>query len=371
MSTSQVLISPQETKKKLRDFVSNSPGKITFIFGAGASAGYSNESGRVRPPVVLDLLNEKNEFVAEALTLHPRIAFNRPMIEAELANFDYDLESYLSDLYGRDKDDTLFSEMMAYLQTIFARASREIDYNSNNYKDLLFFLKEKRAHKKWSLISFNYDTLLEQSFKMIDRSRKSRTFATQQDYLQINPPVIKIHGGVNFRYTFIDLNKDLEPHDLLLQMLEDDREPELYLELLGLTAYSSDFHNRLKGKDVNNADVYYSKYDFPLMMVPVHGASISKNSFFTKMLDQAVEELKDSELVVAIGYNFGDNTLTDLLKKLNLNDKEIILVGTNNHPESLGVKKEEHISYKRAAEIWGTTRIFDGNGFGEFTNCLF
>ncbi len=54
-----------------------------------------------------------------------------------------------------------------------------------------------------------------------------------------------------------------------------------------------------------------------------------------------------------------------------MSDKEIILVGLNDSPESLGLKKEKHIAFMRAAKIWGKVKIFTGNGFGEFTQALY
>jgi hypothetical protein len=366
-----ILISPQETKQKLRDFASNSPGKISFIFGAGASAGYTNNADIPRPPVVADILNDKNELVARALSQHSNVAFHRSLIKAELVNFNNDLEEYLSDLFARDKDDTLFSDMLSYLESIFAAASHEIDQENNNYRKLFYFLKEKRANNKWSLISFNYDTILEQSFKLIDRSRLRRDFETDENYAKTNPPIIKVHGGINYRYQFDKVEKGLETHDVLLQMLEDGRPVESYLEVQGLKDYIPDFHRRLKSKNDKQEEFYFSRYNFPLMMIPVHGTSISKNSFFAQKLLEAKEEIKDSELVISIGYNFGDICFTKALEDLALAGKELILVGTNSSPDSLVQQKEKHVSYLKTSKLWDSIRIFDGSGFAEFADSLF
>jgi hypothetical protein len=168
---------------------------------------------------------------------------------------------------------------------------------------------------------------------------------------------------------------NLDKHDVLMSMLEDERPINQYLMVQELDAYSPDFrrfmNSKMPGTSGAGSDATHYRYNFPLMMVPVHGTSVSKNSYFTEALKLAKKELSEASLVISIGYNFGDLAFTNSLKELDLKDKELILVGTNEGAESLVVKKEQHPAYEKASAHWGKVRIFDGNGFTEFADSLY
>lgn len=367
-----LLISADELKNTYAEYARRSDSRLTIIFGAGASYGYSNQNNYpYRAPVVAQLLDEDNFIVKSVINKpqHQAIKSQRQHIEKSIKkSFSGDLEAYLSDLYSNDTDDDLFPIMLRYLEDVFTIASQNADLDNNNYQALLNRTRDLRGSRLWSLVTFNYDTLLEQSLEKLPRFVPMRIFKSEENYTNINPKVLKMHGGVNFRY--------LAPHEpaqrqspslhkVFTEMMANKKPTETYLEvqptnsavpaLVGHRTYKN-----IGGRMVSN---------FPMMMIPIHTELRSENSFFAKQLDGVKEEISQSKLVVAIGYQFGDSTLIETLKDLDLKESILILVGSKN----LTKEGAESKAFKEASKLWPAEniRIFDGIGFEEFVEALY
>ncbi len=365
------LISKDEIKKKLRVRLTQTDENACFIFGAGASFGYSTAISK--PPTVKDLFEDDNPIVQEVINRreHGSIKTNRQHLSTQLRNYDNDLEQYLSFMYERNSADNLFSNLLVYLEDIFFKASEDFVSEPNNYKTLINLMWDLHGNKRWSCISFNYDTLLERSYLEARRDPTGRAFDSLKSYTDPNPTILKIHGGINFRYAH---TKPLE--------YGDDQ-----VKLTNYTLFSKMMSN--EGKLANgllevihpeshkpaNYDSYYNKasaqissWGFPLMLIPIHATIKPENIFFKNMIDLAKKEIERSSIIIAIGYNFGDESFISELSRLDLSGKEIILVNTLESIKDIS----NHLGYQRikTALPGVNLTIFDGNGFKGFIEAI-
>lgn len=363
MEDSDKILLPTETGARIRDIAEISEKGICVVFGAGASFGYSNDSSVATPPIVAHLFDDDNPIVHEVINTkkHAFIKGQRAHITRRLGQFNNDLEAYLTDLYKKDINNNTFSYLLLYLQDIFAVASKFVDFNDNNYQSLINILADWRGTKPWSLLSFNYDTILEQSF--LDRFIPKRQFSDKENYIGPYPKVLKIHGGVNFRYLvrkpFTD--QPLTHHEVFTKMMgEVDCNEDILVP-------GSETPEIIK--TVNWQGGLVREYNFPLMMVPIHGSIDPKNSFFKSQIELAKKEMSQADLVISIGYNFGDELFINALKTGGAGNNELILVGHDPLLEDT----TNHVSYLNAKKVWHDDRIhiFGDSGFRKFIEALY
>lgn len=346
-----------------------------LFFGAGASYGYSTRA-RYLPPVVRNLFNDvENHAVYEVINKpeHSSIKGNRDYILRELVNHDNDLEKYLSSLYKRRREDTIFGNLLAYLEDVFFLASSNIDpSSSNNYKSLINLMWDNFANDKWSCISFNYDTILEQSFLHVDRDPTRTHFDNIHNYSNGNPAILKLHGGINFRYVFTHPKDSAESarftrHALFSRMMADKNPSSNYHRVIKIGAGKPPVYKEVNIKNEGNSILCY-QFNFPLMLVPIHASVAPENAFFNECLDSAKNLLSNSKLIIAIGYNFGDEAFLEKMKDAEDDEKEIILVNTTQSVIDL----DKNLAFKRLKKEMKKMkiRVFNGDGFGEFVEAL-
>ena len=235
MSTNEdILISKEATKLRIESIATNNDAAC-IIFGAGASFGYS-EKHILKPPTVTRLFNKSNEVVKHVIAQeeHSIIKNNSEDYTRRIKSYGNDLERYLSSLYKNRKEDKLFAQLLTYLEDIFFIASRNVVEESNNYKSLINLMLELHGSKLWSCISFNYDTILEKSYLIVDRDPEGRNFSSLRGYTGSNPVILKMHGGINFRYLFykefMDSDeKNHSPYVLFSKMMSDKRASDEFL----------------------------------------------------------------------------------------------------------------------------------------------
>lgn len=348
---------------------------VCIIFGAGASRGYTERTMNFElPPIVGELFDESNSTVKRIINLPKhRFIYQHKHYLPEILREEYnnDLEAYLSEFYSRKEDDDLFIELLLYLQDLFSHASREIDEEGNNYQKLLHRLNFLRGGKDWSCLTFNYDTILEKSF-IANGADRQRKFVDLSSYLKGKPKILKIHGGINFRHR-LEEEANQTPRkterDLFESMMKESL-PKSYVAVVDPNVEIRDFYEserrHLPGR--GPLPVSFNKYDFPFMMIPIHGTTGSRSAFFEKMIDDAKREILASDLVVAIGYNFGDDSFCSKISSIDFSKKELILVGK----DSLLNNPTNHLGFQNASKAWknGKVRIFEGNGFTEFVKAI-
>jgi hypothetical protein len=184
---------------------------LLVIFGAGASydsiptylPGIDFPGDTLnnyhRPPLANELFENRPVF-AEAITRFPECA---PIVPRLRSLKGESLEAVLQDLQAKAKDYPRGLQQMAavryYLQSILwecGTAWKQLAKGVTNYKTLLDQIE--RAHKKNEpvcLVTFNYDTLLEDALSEFDLPIKAFP-----DYTKKHPfyRVFKVHGSVNW-----------------------------------------------------------------------------------------------------------------------------------------------------------------------------
>ncbi len=369
----KVLIDTDMMYQKFKSETEKDDSHICIILGAGASYGYSPTETYNVPPIVGELFDDDNPLVSTVIRRekHKFILGFRSYLEKALKT-EGDLEKFLSSVYRRNgNEDGLFSSLIFYLQDIFYLASDRITDGENNYKDLVNHLFSYCKKSQWSCITFNYDTLLEQSYMLAERD-ETRSFESLESYL-IEPKILKMHGGVNFRYVLAD---DVSipvktTKEVFGQMMDGKTDSNENIQVSTPNMKSGNnmpFHNPRDVKDSNGNLQEINLYNFPLMMIPIHGTKRSDHPLFTTMLMEAKEEIAKSTLIIAIGYNFGDELFTDEINDLDLSKKDVILVGTKNLYRDF----KEHSSYKNATSIFNKerVRVFEGDGFSDFMESI-
>lgn len=373
MQPDKLLISKEDIKKKIRDISNGNGNTVCIILGAGASFGYCNDYS-YKPPVVKNLFDEDNLIVNEIINSpeHISIKTNRQHYVDELQNYNNDLEKYLSFLYSRNNKDNLFSNLVTYLQDIYLKSSQRYISEPNNYRRLINIMWEQHGDKRWSCISFNYDTLLEKSFIESGRDPNGRSFDSFESYVNYNPVVLKMHGGVNFRYAHVKQNNyndariRIPNYTLFSNMMSNEAKwPSGFAVVLHPNSDKPDHHREAY---LGEPQEKFSLYDFPLMLIPIHASITPENVFFGDMINRARDEIKKSNLIISIGYNFGDKSFTDSFKNIDFSHKEIILVSTINSVNDI----QNFQGYKNLKESNQNLniKVFNGDGFKEFVAAI-
>ena len=189
--------------------------------------------------MVKDLFNESNRVIKEIIN-RPSNTFiknNSSDFAQELEYHNNDLEKYLSFLYSQQKEDRIFASFLSYLEDIFFLASDGVTTGLNNYKTLINRMWDFHGKKHWGCISFNYDTILEQSYLIAGRDISERDFSDLESYLNYNPVILKMHGGINFRYIFKkpladDDSKIYNNHVLFSKMMSESGKVDDFIQTL-------------------------------------------------------------------------------------------------------------------------------------------
>jgi hypothetical protein len=370
MSDYTVLLSKEEMNNKIKKS-SEANEKICIIFGAGASLGYS-KNHYYKTPIVRDLFDDKsNNTVMEVINkpANKSLKNNKGDYLHDLKDYEYDLEKYLSYLYKKNPEDNIFSNFLTYLEDIFFLSSEKVDDTFNNYKSLINIMYRLYGKDLWSCISFNYDTIFEKSYLLTDRDTSRRNFSNLDDYINMKPVILKMHGGINFRYLLCRPVSDISisnNHSIFSEMMREKRDVDTFLQVIDIESPEPEpYHTPEYNHDSKRME---RKVNFPLMLIPIHASITPENIFFKEQIKLAKKQMEEASLIISIGYNFGDEAFTNELIDIDLSKKEIILVDIQ---ESID-KIVDYNGYKRAKKIFSdaNVRIFDGDGFGDFVNAI-
>lgn len=387
MSSSPALIPAKQVQAKIENSAS---GPIVFIFGAGASAGYtSTERSYFKAPLVRELFDESNEVVMNVLregahgTIKRRLAYLNDRVQRV---FNGDLEAYLSDLYENNRDsDTTFADVLRYLEDIFFLASKDITSDKNHYVSLFDHMSEIRRGRTISYLTFNYDTILEKSYQFVDRDpvRRATGFRTMANYYDAQPAILKMHGGINYRYLvekLLDPTDDVNPHltysgifNVMMGNTPTSNIGTTREECIDLTDKKPPFKTNIaipkNPQDLTRGQTAHVQYNIPLMLIPVHEKISPENNFFLSMIDRARKEIDAARVIVAVGYNFADQAFMNALGDLNFSDKSIVLVTSRAlNPTEM----KQHPAWKNIDASWkgAVVEFFQGAGFGDFVDAL-
>ncbi len=177
------------------------------IFGAGASydscSTFTNESAAPdkrpnwRPPLASELFNPR---FRDQLKLFDEILDVVPHLQEKQGT---NVELFLQDM-ASSKEPATVKQLVAiryYLQHMLTICVNEWNKESDgvsNYRALINDIRpfQKASNEKVCLVTFNYDTLLEDAIQKV--TGLNVTFRSIPDYISTDWPIFKLHGSVNW-----------------------------------------------------------------------------------------------------------------------------------------------------------------------------
>lgn len=327
---------------------------IVFVMGAGAS--YPDGVPLQREILPLILSGEIKE-IEDSPT-------GKSVIEFINDNFHYNAEKNLYPqleaifgyidhfLYERESLSYKYSNSYIYntkenlIKLIHFIVDRQTDKGSSYYQK--FWQSVYNYQKNISVITLNYDTLLEQAFDflfpekgLIDYSFHLMNY--NNDPLMkafnfwINPrepitpkngnipvpfKILKVHGSLNWKYCNCCNQTLLTPWD---------RKIDLYRgKFLGYTYPDKKEYDYICPID---------KTDFQTLIIPPSFQKYLKNPVITQLMNESAREIRAAKKIIFIGYSL---SITDVhikaLFKKNLKEETPVLVLSKRHSEILKSK---------------------------------
>lgn len=295
-----------------------------FVFGAGASKASQNPTtygrgGADSAPLADDLFSEQYQgALMQGLTID--------INECRQQTTDKGVEEWLTEKWksiesltterARHAERSWFGHINLYLWNILSKVSLTYP-DAQGYSPLL----RKLYDTDFGIISFNYDTLLDQSYQDVFRT----TLSHKNKYLDAN--FVKLHGSVNW---FLRKRHGDNPLDFARHQNDTaTRLREIAENIYNGAPMTLDRLEIIDPKHsvLNNIGTvmsYFSMegYFYPLMFMPLTGKDYGVVADFKDvMVAKAEEMLSEASDVYFIGYRASDDLIHDLLKQVPANTK--------------------------------------------------
>lgn len=333
-----------------------------FIFGAGASVDAQNQVTYTKEhpekaPLVNDLFNEQyKEMMVNGLNFD--IEECRRMIKETGA-----LEKWLSSKWdainslktdrAKKAEKSWFGNINLYIWNLLNRVSKTYP-NSQGYS---IFLK-KLYDEEFGIISFNYDTLLDQSYEDVF----GVSLKNKEDYLNGN--FVKLHGSVNWF-----LRKRSQEH---LPWQRHRGDISVRIRAIAENMYNGDpmtldsleiidpKHSVLSNLDAVMNYFNDDGYFYPLLFMPLTGKDYSIIvDFKSIMIEKAEAMLRKATDVYLIGYRANDDLIRVILEQ--------VRGGTNLHV--VGLSSAQEISNRIVSSNGNLKQgIINDKGFSNFAS---
>jgi len=296
-----------------------------FIFGAGASLGSQDRTiGSLDPsfhaPLVDQLFNptykkysnntlNESEFEECKNAVKSCGSLERWLTER------WEAIQALRDENSKQAEKAFFGGITFYLWFLLQAVSSNGYSEPNGYSILLQKIRKK--DELFALISFNYDTLLDQAVQ----HRFRRSLLTLEEYLSFG--LIKPHGSVNW---------------LLRKRAEDPGLPEgtqieqvLRLRTATSKLYNGPPHSMVNIEIINpdNPDLltfektlsrFRYQYFYPLLFMPLTGKLYSQvEGFQEKIIQRGHDLLRQASEIYLVGYRAADDLIKEMFKNVNSN----------------------------------------------------
>jgi len=291
-----------------------------FVFGAGASQAAQNqstytESHNERAPLVDGLFNE--QYIA---CMRPGINFDIEECRAKVREYG-SLEKWLTEkwknisnlgtLRAQEGVKTWFGNINLYTWILLNSVSQTYPA-AQGYSPLL----QKLYEQDFGIISFNYDTLLDQSYMDVF----GEPLSSKKSYLDSS--FVKLHGSVNWF-----LKARAEEQDLRHGRHNGDVEVRLRAIAKNIYNGAPMSMNSLEIIDPKHSSLktieqvmnYFANegYFYPLLFMPLTGKAYDTISDFKDvMIAKAEEMLTKASDVYFVGYRASDDLIHELLKKV-------------------------------------------------------
>lgn len=318
---------------------------VIFFMGAGAS---HPDGVPLQKHILPLILSDKNSEIHQS-------AIGKAVIEFIKDNFEYDIKSeYFPQL------EAVFGFLDYFIQQ---NESLNAKYNHNKIVEikedlikLIHFIVNKNTHKKskyyhlfWeainkynkniSVITLNYDTLLEQSFDFMfkkngyidycihlmnyDKIKELYGFnfwVNPRGPIQIdnknNPSsfkIIKLHGSLNWKYCNCCNQTLLTPWDRIIDLQHG--------KFLGFTYPDNEQYEYVCPLD---------QTEFQTLIMPPSYIKSLNQPIISQLFSEASREIRDAKKIVFVGYSFSDADvhIKALFKKQLRNNTKVFVVNS-------------------------------------------
>jgi hypothetical protein len=334
--------------------------KQTIILGAGASFGHGLKNEK-RPPLGSGFFN--NEYIENIICNYsPLLKYLKENVGIDVLNNErIDIERLYSEIeaiwkllpnlteceiidnFG--KDFTLVSTV-DYLKSII------IDNILNttswlNEKTCPFhdFIVKEMLKKGDSIISFNYDLLIDQSLKL--NSNWNYNYCLESNDFNLSDiHLLKPHGSLNWYIKEYSENdgKGLKKMDkVIFRPIENTVNKESNTTNLSLSNLAPYLNNESKkigegGKGFSQAVRLNRSYLFPYLVFPTTFKNLNQmtKGKLKNVWNTIVNELMEADIIYVIGFSFRDNHFNALLKSIfHTNEKKRTIKLIDKNPNSV------------------------------------
>lgn len=311
-----------------------------LILGAGASHDYSK--GGQKPPLTKDLV-QAEYFDGGLLAKYPEVSNLLSSIEISVNRDNQSFETALNEIRNRSQSNPdrkiQIVALRFYLQELFEKISKEFQ-KINHYKVVQDLISDYFSQQA-CIVSFNYDTLFEESVI-------NNPFKKMSSYINGPLKLIKPHGSHDWRYVRRKDGFGFEEYEDAYSFLKQNPD---YFEELGRKDDKTPYHHEEASK----------RNEFlrlPAIAIPLPN---KQNWICPK---EHIECLKRSlsiaDRILVIGWRAADYTLLDIMKECV--DKNVSVLVVSKKEES--AKEISHIISKRT----GLRCEINHGGFSSFVN---
>lgn len=316
---------------------------IVFVLGAGASHSDGVPLQREMLPTILSggikeietsmIGNIVTEFIKDNFEFNP-VANQYPQLEAVFGFIDYFLQQNesLSSKYTNEKIRDIKEYLIKLIHFVVNLQTNKRSHYYQNFWDAI-----RKYCANTSIITLNYDTLLEQAFDFLFKNHGYIDYCIQlmnyeklpelKDYnFWINPrepiavsdnenpipiKIIKLHGSLNWKYCKCCNQTLLTPWDRTIDLNHG--------KFLGYTypdQQEYEFRCPLDGTEFQT-----------LIMPPTYLKAIH-HPIISQLLSEASREIRATKKIIFIGYSLSNSDvhIKALFKKQMSSDKELIVV---------------------------------------------
>lgn len=290
-----------------------------FIFGAGASQAAQSqetytENHPERSPLVDALFNEQyKNIVTEVLNFNTDVCRKKVQEKGSLEKWlteKWNAINTLNTERAKRAERSWFGKVNLYIWILLNRVSKTYP-NAQGYSKLL----EKLYDEDFGIISFNYDTLLDQSYEDVF----SASLSSKKAYLDGN--FVKLHGSVNWflkkrdEDDYFPSSRHTGDIGVRIRAIAEN----IYTKPMNLSKLEILDPKHTKLSNIDNLMTYFNNegYFYPLLFMPLTGKDYSIISDFKDvMITKAEEMLRSASDVYLIGYRASDLLIYQLLEQV-------------------------------------------------------